>query len=104
MAVFGGAVGGGGLADENLYALDLKNGDDAACWLQISVVGQTPGRRYGHCMVFIKPFLLVHGGNTGTEPMNDAWSLNLEKAPYSWFKLETGGEVNLYFKYVRHLR
>jgi protein phosphatase len=102
MAVFGGAVGGtflffyflgGGLADDNLYALDLKNGEDAACWLQISVVGHTPGRRYGHCMVFIKPFLLVHGGNTGTEPVNDVWSLNLEKAPYNWFKLETGGEV-----------
>ena len=33
MVVFGGAVGGGGLADDNLYALDLKNGEDVACWL-----------------------------------------------------------------------
>jgi len=55
-------------------------------------------------MVFIKPFLLVHGGNTGTESVNDVWSLNLEKAPYSWFKLETGGEVNFSNINHRHLK
>lgn len=44
-------------------------------------------------MAFIKPYLLVYGGNTGTEPVNDVWCLNLEKAPYNWLKLETGNEV-----------
>lgn len=52
-------------------------------------------------MVFIKPYLLVHGGNTGSEPQNDVWCLNLEKAPYTWAKLETGNEVkNIDIKYI----
>ena len=41
-------------------------------------------------MAFIKPHLLVNGGNTGAEPVNDVWCLNLEKAPYNWAKLECG--------------
>jgi protein phosphatase len=84
MVVFGGAIGAGGLADDNLYALDLRNGEDLATWMPINVVGNTPGRRYGHVMVYYKPFLLVHGGNTGSEPTNDVWTINLDKAPYNW--------------------
>lgn len=68
--------------------LDLNSGEDKATWMTIPIVGSTPGRRYGHSMVFIKPFLVVFGGNTGSEPVNDTWSLNLEKAPYNWLKLE----------------
>ena len=30
MVIFGGAIGGGGLANDNLYSLDLKNGEDKA--------------------------------------------------------------------------
>jgi protein phosphatase len=55
----------------------------------VPVVGKTPGRRYGHSLVFFKPYLLVFGGNTGTEPVNDTWCLNVDKAPFSWSKLET---------------
>ena len=44
-------------------------------------------------MVYIKPYILVFGGNTGTEPVNDVWALNLEKAPYNWMRLECGNEV-----------
>jgi protein phosphatase len=44
-------------------------------------------------MLFIKPYLLVHGGNTGAEAVNDVWCLNLEKAPYNWAKLECGSEA-----------
>ena len=50
----------------------------------VPVVGKTPGRRYGHSIVFSKPFLIVFGGNTGTEPVNDVWCLNVDKAPFSW--------------------
>jgi protein phosphatase len=59
----------------------------------VPVVGQTPGRRYGHTIVFSKPYLLVFGGNTGTEPVNDVWCLNVDKAPFSWAKLEAPGEA-----------
>lgn len=58
----------------------------------VPVVGWTPGRRYGHTIIFSKPYLLVFGGNTGTEPVNDVWCLNVDKAPFSWQQLETNGE------------
>lgn len=82
MVVYGGAAsGGGGLSTDELYLLDLRN-EANPNWLVIPVSGQTPGKRYGHTMVFFKPFLIVFGGNTGTVPVNDVWILNVEKAPY----------------------
>jgi hypothetical protein len=59
----------------------------------VPIVGQTPGRRYGHTICFAKPYLLVFGGNTGTEPVNDVWVLNVDKAPFSWVKVESQGEA-----------
>ena len=53
----------------------------------VPVVGRTPSRRYGHTIVFSKPYLLVFGGNTGTEPVNDVWCLNVDKAPFTWENL-----------------
>lgn len=59
----------------------------------VPVVGSTPGRRYGHSIIFSKPHLLVFGGNTGTEAVNDVWCLSVEKAPFSWIKLDCGREA-----------
>jgi len=92
MVVYGGATGGGSLASDDLYLLDLRNGEKKAQWMIVPVVGRTPGRRYGHTIIFSKPFLLVFGGNTGTEPVSDVWCLNVDKAPFSWAQLETTGE------------
>lgn len=78
---------GGSLASDDLYLLDLRNGDAAAQWMIVPVVGRTPSRRYGHSIVFSKPNLLVFGGNTGTEPVNDVWCLNVDKAPFTWENL-----------------
>ena len=57
----------------------------------VPVVGKTPGRRYGHTIVFSKPYLLVFGGNTSSENLNDVWCLNVDKAPFSWLQLEVAG-------------
>ena len=92
MVVYGGATGGGSLASDDLYLLDLRNGDQQAQWMIVPVVGNTPPRRYGHTIFFSKPYLLTFGGNTGTEAVNDVWCLNVDKAPFSWAKLETPGE------------
>jgi protein phosphatase len=35
----------------------------------------------------------VFGGNTGAEPVNDVWCLNVDKAPFSWLRLECPGEM-----------
>lgn len=88
MVVYGGATGGGSLASDDLYLLDMRLGEDQATWMTVPVVGSTPGRRYGHTLIYIKPHLIVFGGNTGSEPVNDVWSLNVEKAPFSWARLE----------------
>ena len=56
------------------------------------VIGQTPGRRYGHTIVFTKPYLLVYGGNTGQQSVNDVWCLNVDKAPFSWVSLNISGD------------
>lgn len=93
MIVYGGATGGGSLASDDLFLLDLRKGDEIAQWMVVPVVGQTPGRRYGHSIAFSKPNVLVFGGNTGSEAVNDVWCLNVEVAPFSWSKLESQGKV-----------
>lgn len=32
----------------------------------MKINGPSPGARYGHIMVYLKPFLIVQGGNTGS--------------------------------------
>jgi protein phosphatase len=93
MVVYGGATGGGSLASDDLFLLDMRNGEESATWMIVPVVGSTPGRRYGHTIIFAKPHLLVFGGNTGAEPVNDVWCLSVERAPFSWAKLNCGQDV-----------
>ena len=88
MVVYGGTTGGGALVSDDLYFLDLRKGDDNAIWMIVPTVGTTPGRRYGHTLCFIKPYLLVFGGNNGTELLNDVWSVNIEQTPFIWEYIE----------------
>ena len=90
IVLYGGATGGGGFASDDLYLLDMKNGDEIAQWMIVQVSGPTPGKRYGHTAVFIKPFIIIFGGNSMQNIMNDVWSLNVEKNPFSWTKLDCG--------------
>ena len=92
VVVYGGATGGGSLASDDLYLLDLRNGEAEATWMIVPVIGTTPGRRYGHTIVFSKPHLLVFGGNTGSEAVNDVWVLHVERAPFSWAKVDVTSE------------
>lgn len=68
---------GGELADHHLYQLDMRAGEDKAVWSIKNQEGNSPGRRYGHVMAYIHPFLVVFGGNTGIEPVNDVWTFSL---------------------------
>lgn len=92
LVVYGGATGGGSLASDDLYLLDLRNGESAASWMIVPVIGTTPGRRYGHTLLFSKPHLLAFAGNTGSETVNDVWCLNVERSPFSWSRIEVQGE------------
>lgn len=79
---------GGSLASDDLFLLDLRGQDDIGIWSIVQVIGATPGRRYGHSLTYIKPYLIVFGGNTGQEAVNDAWILNVDTSPYAWKKVE----------------
>jgi len=100
MLLYGGATEGklllkaigGNFASEDLYLLDLQQGEDQAQWIIIKVTGQTPGKRYGHTMTLCKPYLYVFGGNTGTVATNDLWCLNIEKIPFTWVKVQCNSE------------
>ena len=81
------------MASDDLYLLDLRQGDDQAQWIIVPVVGTTPGRRYGHVINFCRPYLIVFGGNTGSEPVNDVWCLNVEASPFSWAKVVCKSEA-----------
>jgi hypothetical protein len=62
-------------------------------WSIVPVVGPTPGRRYGHTLTYSKPYLVVFGGNSGSEAVNDFWCLNVDKSPFSWQKFESKNEA-----------
>jgi len=83
MVIYGGATGGGSLSSEELFLLDIRN-EEHAHWMSVPVVGQTPGRRYGHTMVFNKPLLIVFGGNNGAQAECDIWVLDVERQPFQW--------------------
>ncbi len=73
---------GGSLASDDLCLFDLKSPDDNGKWTIIAIVGNSPGRRYGHTLSYSKPYLIIFGGNTGSEAVNDCWFLNIEKSPF----------------------
>ena len=87
--VFGGALGGGQLADDNLYQLDFLTVTDKAYWQIKNVKGSSPGARYGHVMAYLKPFVIVYGGNTGSEAVGDIWKIDL-LGNSVWEKVNTG--------------
>lgn len=95
LVVYGGATGGGSLASDDLFLLDLKEGETNSSWMVVPVVGATPGRRYGHTMVYIKPNILVFAGNIGTESVNDVWRISFDRTPFSWSKVELRGDLPL---------
>jgi len=89
--MFGGALVGGHLSQEQLYDLKIKG--DKAVWTEMKINGDRPGPRYGHSLTFAKPNLILFGGSNGNETMNDTWCLLLTGNPLQWTKLEIGGSI-----------
>ena len=91
LVIFGGAHSHGNLVDNELYLLKVSSsGDSNGRWIKVPVDGQKPSSRYGHSLVFFKPFIVVIGGNIGSEPTREVWMLSTEKSPFKWQKLEFG--------------
>jgi len=91
MVVYGGATGGRSLAADDIFLLDIR--EQEGSWGVLSVVGQTPGRRYGHTLSFLRPHLVLFGGNTGNEPANDTWFVNIERTPLQWQRVDVTGDL-----------
>ena len=84
----------GGLTSDELFLLDLKNGENDAEWLMVQIEkGPTPGKRYGHSLVYYKPFFILFGGNLNNEVANDVWIFNSEQQPFHWTKLDIKGDL-----------
>ena len=90
------------LASDELYILDLKNGDEDSDWTILPTTGKTPGKRYGHTLCYIKPYVIVFGGNTGSQPLNDVWTIQIEKMPFVWSKIEMVDTQNYPSQRVYH--
>ena len=73
----------------------MTNYNEKAVWGEVEVTGEVPSERYGHTLTFSNPFVILFGGNTSTQTLNDAWCLNTSKAPFTWTKLVIKGELPL---------
>ncbi|EAN31775.1 Calcineurin-like phosphoesterase family protein [Theileria parva strain Muguga] len=94
VVVFGGATGGGALSSDDLFLLDLRR-EKQLSWIIVPTTGRSPGRRYGHTMVFSKPNLILIGGNDGQQPSNDVWVLNVEQSPFTWNEVTFSPTIQL---------
>ena len=77
MLMYGGSIGYGALAGEELFYLDMKGGETEASWTVLSTSGKGPGKRYGHTLCSILHNVILFGGNTGQDPSNEVFIINL---------------------------
>jgi len=91
---YGGSIGNGQYATDDLWFLDIKNQEEVN-WMQVPIDGQTPGQRYGHSMVYIFPNLILFGGSSNSGQnrknviMKDVWIFPTDKTPFNWIRLDT---------------
>lgn len=78
---------GGGFASDKLFLFNLDKDEDKGDWIAVNIDGPTPGKRYGHTLTFLKPYVIVFGGLTGTEATNDTWVLSTTEIPFKWEKV-----------------
>ena len=95
MAIYGGSIANGGLAEDilNIFKLNLENENEGE-WSQINSEGARPGQRYGHSLNYLEPFIVLFGGNLNPQLMNDIWVMNMKKKEkYTWIKIDTKGDI-----------
>lgn len=91
--IFNIIIKGGEFAPEDLYLFDMAKGETKTSWTVIRCDGKTPGKRYGHIMVYSKPHIVIFGGYCGSEPNNETWILSIEQTPFKWQKIEFNKEL-----------
>lgn len=86
LVIFGGAHSHGQLVDNELYL--LKVNDYTCKFIKVPIESGKPPSRYGHSMVFTRPFILIIGGNMQNEPTDEVWSLSIDTSPFHWSKIK----------------
>lgn len=89
MVIFGGMNPEQRYADNELYLLKLVKGFPGE-WIKVPISGQKPPNRYGHGMVYSKPYIVVFGGNVNEFAGNDAWVIEINKDPMQWMHIDCG--------------
>ena len=71
--------------------------NDIGDWSNIEVQNsKTPGKRYGHSLSYLKPYIILFGGiNDKGEELNDLWVINPEyELKYiKWEKISFSSDV-----------
>jgi len=76
---FGGAIKNGSLADNDIHFLEFSKGIFNAEWGIIKLKENKPPKRYGHGMIYSKPFLVIFGGTSDENKcLNDLWIINID--------------------------
>ena len=91
LLMFGGALVGGTIAKEQLFNLRIDGAK--AQWNEVQTAGPRPGPRYGHTLTFSKPYVILFGGSTGSETLNETWCLDMTQKTFTWAKLVCSGVV-----------
>ena len=85
MVIYGGS-NSSGLADDKLWMLHLSEQNDGV-WSEVQTIGQTPGQRYGHSLIFLNPYFVLFGGNFNPNLSNEVWIINTKNNPCQWEKI-----------------
>ena len=95
MAIYGGSITNGGLAEDilNIFKLNLENETEGE-WFQINTEGERPGQRYGHSLNYLNPYIILFGGNLNPKLLNDIWLMDVtKKEKYFWIKIDIKGDI-----------
>lgn len=71
----------------------MSEGEEKCKWITLNCSGTSPGKRYGHAMVYAKPYIAIFGGNMGNKITNDIWIINIDEPRLEWKKLEPTSEL-----------
>lgn len=86
--LFGGTSSGFTLVPNDLWKLDLRQ-VSSPVWSVVSVSPESaPCPRFGHSLVYLKPYLIVFGGSDGRNILKDVWLLNLEISYLEWKQIK----------------
>ena len=89
------------LFDYNIYLKSINNSCGynttfGKLWQKIPIIGITPGKRYGHSLIYINPCIYLFGGNLSSNLLsNDVYFINLNKIPYSWIKINFSNDLKI---------